>query len=128
MLPDIMNQVAGSKFDFFEARLHDYFRSGIHSEEYPAITPQRGEDVIGIVYLDVNASALRRLDLFEGKMYDRKSVEVYLTAGDTCQSMTYILKPAYNHILTWQEWNYDEFLLQGKSRFIEKYFGFREID
>lgn len=128
MVPDIMNQVAGDQFDFVKARLFNYFRSRIDSEEYPAIIPQQGADVLGIVYRDINAKALNRLDLFEGKIYDRSLVEVSLTEEEACQAMAYLLKPEFKHILTNQEWSYDNFLLQGKVKFLQKYTGFQEIE
>lgn len=128
MHPEIMNHVAGHQFEFSKAHLTGYFRSRIHSEEYPAITPREGADVPGIVYFNVNAQALSRLDAFEGEMYSRITVEVSPAKGAAYQAMVYVLKPEYKHILTGEAWSYDEFLSQGKEKFINRYFGFKEID
>lgn len=128
MSTDIMFQVAGEKFDFTHAKLHDYFRSKIHSEEYPAIVGQTGAKVTGIVYFDIPPAPLHQLDLFEGEFYKRLTVDVILTSGDPCKALTYAFKPEYHHMLTGEEWCNKEFLLTGKKKFKKRYFGFQEID
>lgn len=127
MVEDIMVHVAAAHFPSTRAILHDHFRSGIRSEQYPAVVERAGCSVEGTLYCDVNGTALARLDLFEGEMYERKSVEVRQSDGGRRQAMTYIFKADYYHLLTWEPWSLDSFLSSGKDDFIKRYFGFREI-
>jgi len=54
----------------------------------------------GILYLDLSDAATRRLDAFEGGMYDRREVVVTLEGGAARTVMTYIFRPEFRHLLT----------------------------
>ena len=127
MCSDIMSRVAGCKTDCTQASLNNFFRSKIQSREYPGIIPQQGARVPGVLYFDISAEALERLDVFEGEMYQRQEVEVINDKNDSVTAMTYIIKPQYRDILTDKEWSFSEFLTVGKEKFEESYFGFQEI-
>ncbi|WP_255580638.1 gamma-glutamylcyclotransferase family protein [Desulfopila sp. IMCC35006] len=127
MCSDIMYRVAGCKTGFTQASLYNFFRSKIAGREYPGIIPQQGAMVPGVLYFDISAEALERLDIFEGEMYQRQEVEVINDTHDSVTAMTYIIKPQYRGLLTDKEWSFSEFLAVGKEKFEESYFGFQEI-
>ncbi len=127
MCSDIMFRVADCQPEFAEAVLNDFFRSGIREEEYPGIVTQPGTEVSGILYLNLPARALKRLDGFEGEMYSRQEVNVFSDNIGSSRAMTYVFKPQYSHLLTNEPWSYSRFLAVGKQNFEAAYMGYKSI-
>lgn len=128
MSPDIMAKVAGCRLAALPAILHGYQRSLVKGEVYPGIAEMAGGIVNGVLYLDVSAEALKRLDAFEGEMYDRREVTVQEAGGATRAAMAYVFSPEYRQLLTGIPWDFNEFLATGKKRFEDGYCGFGELD
>jgi gamma-glutamylcyclotransferase (GGCT)/AIG2-like uncharacterized protein YtfP len=128
MSSDIMMRVAGCQLDSRPASLHGFFRSKVRDEMYPGIREEDGGEVLGLLYLEVPAEAIERLDLFEGEMYERRQVTVRLDSGEEKAVMTYIFRPQYHNLLTGIPWEYDEFLSLGKQKFEDGYLGFDALD
>ena len=82
MCGDIMFKAAGCKLQYSQALLSNFFRSKIHNEEYPGIIPKPGCTVAGVIYFDLSPEAIKRLDLFEGELYERRE-EVVLTKNQS---------------------------------------------
>ncbi len=127
MCADIMERVAGCRLRCIETVLQGFFRSGIQGEEYPGIVPSSGSAVSGVLYLNLPEEALRRLDLFEGDMYERHSVEVVSTEYERLTAMTYVVKACFYDRLTNEQWSYARFLATGKSNFEKMYLGFEKL-
>lgn len=127
MCDDIMLQVSGTKPRHQKARLNGFFCSQIHRETYPGISPGVEHIVEGVLYFDVNHSALARLDSFEGEYYLRNKITVICSPQTEISATAYIIKPQYNHLLTGKPCSFDEFLLHGKKEFEDNYFGFNRI-
>ncbi len=124
MCEDIMRHVAGCLPVSVTATLNDYRRCRINGEEYPAIIHQKGFSVQGILYLDIPADAWVRLDNFEGKMYDRKSVRLECRDFVGMMAETYVFNSQFTGMLVDAEWSYEEFLGSGKKKFEAGYSGF----
>jgi len=127
MSPDIMARVAGCRLHSVPARLAGYRRTLVRGEVYPGIAEAVGHEVDGVLYLDATDEAMRRLDAFEGEMYDRQEVLVTMEGGESCTVMTYVFRPEFRHLLTDTPWDYQQFLATGKERFENGYFGFGEV-
>lgn len=128
MSPDIMTKVAGCRLAALPATLLDYQRSLVKGEVYPGIAEKTGGIVEGVLYLDVPAEALKRLDAFEGGMYERREVTVREAGRVARAAMTYVFRPEYRDLLTGTPWDFNEFLVSGKKRFEDGYLGFDELD
>lgn len=126
MAPDIMEEVSGIVLESVEATLPGYQRFQVRDEQYPGIVVADDQKVTGILYLNVSADAMKRLDLFEGDMYRRESVTCDL-GGETLPAMTYVVKEEHAHRLTSNAWDFDTFLKDGKQLFENMYNGFNEI-
>ena len=124
MSPDIMARVAGCRLASEPARLAGYRRTLVRDEVYPGIVETEGHEVDGILYLDASEEAIRRLDAFEGEMYDRREVSVMTAGGEIRTVMTYVFRPEYCFRLTDIPWDYRQFLASGKERFENGYSGF----
>lgn len=127
MCSDIMASVAGCRLDFTQAALGGFFRAKIHDEEYPGLLPQQESMVSGVLYFDLAAESIDRLDLFEGKMYQRQEVEVISKNNRRIIAMTYVIKPQYSHLLSDEEWHFSEFLSAGKEKFKKSSCGFLQF-
>jgi len=127
MCDDIMLQVSGENPRHQKARLNGFFCSQMHGETYPGICPDVEHIVQGVVYFNVNQSALARLDSFEGEYYQRNEITVLCSPQGEIVATAYIIKPQYNHLLTGKLWSYDEFLRHGKKAFEANYVGFKKI-
>ncbi len=125
MCSDIMIKVAGCRADFSPARLNNFFRSNIREREYPGITPRPGTMVTGVLYLNLSSEAIQRLDVFEGELYERQSVEIDTEHHGILKAMTYVIRPQYQYLLTDEEWSFNSFLAVGKKKFEKTYFGFQ---
>jgi gamma-glutamylcyclotransferase (GGCT)/AIG2-like uncharacterized protein YtfP len=128
MSADIMARVAGCRLAALPATLPGYRRSQVKGEVYPGISEDAAEQVAGVLYLNVPAAALQRLDVFEGEMYERREVLVKDEGGAARAAMTFVFRPAYLRLLTGIPWDFDQFLASGKKCFEEGYFGFDEIE
>lgn len=128
MSHDIMARVAGCRLAALPATLAGYRRSQVKGEVYPGISEDAAGRVAGVLYLSVPASALKRLDVFEGEMYERRQVVVVDEVGAVRPAMTYVFRPAYLHLLTGAPWDFDQFLASGKKCFEDGYFGFDKIE
>jgi gamma-glutamylcyclotransferase (GGCT)/AIG2-like uncharacterized protein YtfP len=116
MFPQVWQRVVRGVYHTVPADLGDYARRAIDGVNYPAIVPQQGEKVVGVVYLDVTLQDVAALDAFEGDEYRRDTVRVTLAGGDEVDAGTYVyLLP---HKLSGVPWQREEFHL---DRFLGTY-------
>ena len=128
MCTDIMAQVSGAELPPTPATLHDYARFCVQDEEYPGVIAQAGGTVAGILYQGIQPAHWKRLDAFEGEMYERCPVAVLLAAGQKIMADCYVFRSAFAHRLTKAEWDFAAFQRSGKSVFQHQYCGFKAID
>ena len=128
MCAEIMAEVAGKRLPYTPAVLTGYRRFLVRGEQYPGVVDDPAGTVSGLVYHDIDATGWRRLDRFEGEMYQRRPVTVQLAGGGLAQVDCYVIRSAFLHRLTRTEWDYTAFLLRGKRMFQQQYFGFKAID
>lgn len=124
MSRDIMEKVAGCRPASVAATLAGYRRTLVRDEVYPGIAEDGRGEVAGILYCDLPAEAVRRLDAFEGEMYERRRVVVTVDGGSAGAAMTYVFRPEFRHLLTDVPWDYERFLASGRQRFESGYSGF----
>jgi gamma-glutamylcyclotransferase (GGCT)/AIG2-like uncharacterized protein YtfP len=69
MFAPVWNQVCSGRYATQPLTLQNWQRYSVVGESYPAVVPQTGACVDGVVYLDVSASDQHRLNQFEGAEY-----------------------------------------------------------
>lgn len=126
MCEDIMGAVCAARAPFVAATLDGFRRSPVTGEEYPGMVPAPGEQVEGVLYLDLPESAWPRLDHFEGIEYSREQVSVRTADGRSLAAWTYVFKPEFASRLGPGEWDFQRFLATGKARFTAQFMGFDE--
>jgi len=89
--------------------------------------PDEKRSVEGVVYLNVPNSEWDRLDQFEGEMYARQIVQVELNDGASLRAETYVVKPNFLDHLSLSDWDFSDFLRNGKASFERHYKGYQSF-
>jgi len=124
MCEDIMQEVAACLPPHEPGTLKRYSRRCVQGENFPAIMPDQAGRVAGVVYKNVSDSAWERLDRFEGDFYARRLVQVDLADGTTSSADAYVVKPKFLNRLAPIEWDFEDFLQNGKANFQKRYRGY----
>lgn len=125
MEEEIGRRMGLGRYERIPAVLRGYSRKRVKNEVYPGLVEDEGNEVAGVVFLDVTKQDVGRLDRFEGEEYDRISVTVF-SRDRSLICETYLFKREYRRRLMDEAWNMDTFLEEGKGRFIEDYKGWNE--
>ena len=80
--PGICGGLLGRVPESVPAILHGYVRHDVRDEVYPAIIPQAGNSVTGLVYENLSTGELAQLDAYEGDEYARSLVDVDTGQGN----------------------------------------------
>ena len=127
MCEDIMEEVSGCRLSHDPGTLKGYSRRAVRGESYPALMPDEIGLVGGVVYRDVPDAAWERLDRFEGEMYARRPVQIELNDGAPLAAATYVVRPEFLDRLEEHEWDFADFLRNGKALFQREYRGYRSL-
>lgn len=116
MFAEVWQRVARGHYTSHAATLDGYRRFAVRDDTYPGIIASSGSTVVGLVYTDVDAADLVRLDDFEGALYQRIDAVVTDADSHAVKVQTYLcLEP---DCLSDQPWLPESFAL---SRFLETY-------
>ena len=121
MCEDIFHDVSGCRRPHISGYLCGYSRRAVKEEPYPAIFPDENGVTKGIVYLHLPEPAWQLLDRFEGDMYHRNFVRVESEDGRIISAMAYVIQPEFLNLLEPFEWNFENFLKNGKHKFRKYY-------
>ncbi|MBS3755405.1 MAG: gamma-glutamylcyclotransferase [Desulfobacterales bacterium] len=124
MFPLIFVAVTGRHFPAEKAWLYDYARYCVKGQSFPAIVKQSGAVTDGLVYQDMDRSAIEQIDRFEGALYQRLSVTVYLAEGSDLPARVYVIRPEHRGRLIRQPWSVGTFRRCHQQDFLNTYAGF----
>jgi gamma-glutamylcyclotransferase (GGCT)/AIG2-like uncharacterized protein YtfP len=128
MFPPVMKAVTGREFPCKKARVRDYGRFKVIGESYPGLTPLEGAVTEGVLHLDVDDFSVRRLDDFEGKLYERTEISAEALDGESLVAQTYLIKPQYRDRLSSEPWDPEHFEKADLIDFMASYRGFNRTD
>ena len=127
MFDAVWSRVVDSGYDRFDAILQGYVRKAVRGEDFPVIVPSAPcSQVEGLVYLNVSASDLVRLDRFEEEYYFRKTEKVVTPDMAVLPAEVYVLKEEYYPIISPKGWDPVHFSTTGIHSFIHRYMKTRE--
>ena len=115
----VFRRVAGSALLGVPAVARGWIRRRVRGRVYPGIIPKAGGIVNGVLYAELTPVAWRRLDAFEGEMYEREVLVVRDDEGRARKALAYVVKRAFRGLLTTDEWSFDDF----RSRHLPTYLG-----
>ncbi|MCA9265338.1 MAG: gamma-glutamylcyclotransferase [Planctomycetales bacterium] len=117
LVPAIMQRVAGERLAATAGVLHGYVRKTVRGEVFPAIKPSPTEAVEGQLYWRLGANAIRRLDAFEGPLYQRVEVNIELGEGVHVAADTYVIALRHETWMTDIDWSLEEFRRSHRDEF-----------
>ena len=115
---EIMRRVSGALPASTAATLANHACYALVGLAYPAILPQKGGRVSGVLYHGLSRAQLNKLDAYEGVQYRRVRVWVTGENEQRVQAWTYVLQPRYYHRLTDTHWSLDQFRREGLSVYL----------
>jgi gamma-glutamylcyclotransferase (GGCT)/AIG2-like uncharacterized protein YtfP len=130
MFPEVWQAVVGRPFASVGGHVSGFAIYRVRDAVFPGILATTSADVVqGVVYLDVDAAAVARLDQFEDDFYRRETVALQCDDGRICDADTYVVPPEKRGILTEEPWSRDEFVARGDlQRFIARFAGFGRLN
>ncbi len=92
MFDEVWSRVVEGRYRAVDGKLRDHARHAVDGQDYPGMVHRPGASVDGIVWCDVGAADLERLDRFEGADYRRDTVPVACSDGMTrlCGAYVYL--------------------------------------
>lgn len=122
MAPQLFELIAGIAMESQPARLQGFRRYAFDGERFPGIISSSDSDhVIGLVIANISDKVWQRLDDYESDMYSRKVVNITKQDGDSDTAETYVVKPAYHHLLADQDWDFEHFLQFDLNRYLLRF-------
>jgi gamma-glutamylcyclotransferase (GGCT)/AIG2-like uncharacterized protein YtfP len=118
--PEVLQAVTGCHLEGEKAMLDDYASYLVRGKTYPGITLERGASVEGVVYTGIGEAHFKKLDRFEGELYERARVCVTDTEGNPLQAWTYVIRDAMRDQLTRTPWNKEDFEVEHLPAFLKK--------
>lgn len=123
MFDPVWSRVVTHTYTSSRARLPGYQRCCVINETYPIAIPACDAYIDGILYWNVNAQDVTRLDTFEGDYYHRIPVNIELASGAVA-AWVYALNPVYQHVVDYRPWDVEQFSQTGMTQFLQRYQGF----
>ena len=121
----VMEVVAGKLFEYESGLLAGYVRYGLRGESYPALVPNSSSATEGVLWRDVDAESMSRLDAFEGAWYARTTVQVLMgdppDPASAVDAVTYVLIPSQHHRLNRRRWSRDRFETRHLPQFMRRH-------
>jgi gamma-glutamylcyclotransferase (GGCT)/AIG2-like uncharacterized protein YtfP len=125
MYAGVWSRVVAGSYAQQNGVVRGYQRRQVKNEQYPGLVKGQGS-VEGVIYFDVSAEDIIRLDQFEGELYRREMVEVACVNGERTQAAVYLIRNRFKGILG-GEWSKVEFERNGLAEFEARYVGFDKI-
>ena len=117
MFAEVMEIVAGGRPERRGAVLSGFRRGRLHGRLYPGLVPDAAARTHGVLWEGLESAALRRIDRFEGALYERQRCEVALGSGERRAAFVYVLAPAQRALLLELDWDEAEF----RARHLQDY-------
>jgi gamma-glutamylcyclotransferase (GGCT)/AIG2-like uncharacterized protein YtfP len=119
MLPEVMEVVAGRRCAGAPAVLHGHRRRLLRGAVYPVLLPAVGDEVPGVLWEELDAAALTRLDRFEDAIYERTLRGVVLANGEEREAFVYVLRPEHHALASAEGWDEAEFRARHLDAFLD---------
>jgi gamma-glutamylcyclotransferase (GGCT)/AIG2-like uncharacterized protein YtfP len=109
MLPALVQALLGRRVHARPARLEGFARYRMRGRPYPGIVAMPGAATQGVLIEGLTPADVRRLDAFEGTLYQRRRVEVTAAGGARLPAETYVIPEARRWLLTGEAWSRERF-------------------
>ena len=129
MFPEVWRMVVGQSFRAVAGTAAGYAIYRVRQATFPGIiAADEAQSVRGIVYLDVDAASIERLDRFEDDFYRRLSIPIACDDGERRSAEAYVVPTEQRSVLTDEIWQADAFVASGGlAEFIRRFAGFERL-
>ena len=103
---------------FSTCAVKDYVRFRLAAESYPGVIYEKGAEVAGTVYFEIDETTLHKLDRYEDTCYKRLKVEVTLQNDEVIEAMAYIIEDNKKYLLSENAWDKQKFIEHDLDVFI----------
>ena len=101
MFPEVWQAVVGRQFSTVAATASGYAIYRVRDAVFPGIVAAGERDKVhGVVYLDVDAASLARLDLFEDDFYRRETLSLICDDGHQRAADAYVVPDESREVLS----------------------------
>ena len=130
MFAEIWQVVVGREFETVEGFITGYSVYQVRRGAYPGMIATAAEEVVrGLVYLNIDAAAITRLDRFEGQFYERLSLAVDCNDGRRRTADAFVVPERNRRGLTAKPWTPGEFVASGGiADFTRRFQGFSRLE
>ena len=118
LFDEVQRAVVGRAFRSEPAVLIGYVRRRVRGQVYPAVRPDPQAETPGLLCHDVDPETLRRLDHYEGPVYDRRVAPVKTDSGTQVDAEVYVLADAHADLLSAESWDRDAFARRHLAGFL----------
>ena len=118
LFDEVQRAVVGRVLRSEPAVLTGYACRRVHGQPYPAVRPDPEAETSGRLCHDVDLDTLRRLDHYEGAVYERRTAQVTTASGAQIEAEVYVLADAYASLLSDEPWNRDDFARRRLAGFL----------
>jgi gamma-glutamylcyclotransferase (GGCT)/AIG2-like uncharacterized protein YtfP len=129
MFADVWQAVVGRPFATVGGRLPGFSIYRVRDAVFPGIIAAASEQAVhGLLYLDVDAESVARLDRFEDDFYQRQPVVIACDDGRQREAQAYLVPHENRAVLTDEPWSAESFMARGDlARFVANFAGFRRL-
>ena len=124
MFDDVWNRIVQHHYEKHSAVLLGYKRLTVKGANYPGLVKSFNSSIEGVVYRNVTAQDIKRLDKFEGECYKKISVSVACETGQLLNAEVYLFNIRHKNLLTNTPWDPVRFKAHHLRQFITKYRSF----
>jgi gamma-glutamylcyclotransferase (GGCT)/AIG2-like uncharacterized protein YtfP len=107
--PEVLQAITGCHLEGEKAVLEDYACYIVRGSVYPGIICEPHACTEGVIFTGIGDAHFRKLDDFEGDLYERIRVCVTDGEGNPMQAWTYAIRDAMRAQLTRMPWNREVF-------------------
>jgi gamma-glutamylcyclotransferase (GGCT)/AIG2-like uncharacterized protein YtfP len=130
MFPEVWQAVVGRQFAAVEATAAGFAIYRVRDAVFPGIIAGDERDAVrGVIYLEVDAASLERLDRFEDDFYRRQTLSLSCDDGQPRAAEAYVVPHENRYVLTGEPWQADRFVATGGlGTFLSRFEGFARLN
>lgn len=119
MLPDVWAKIVGRQAESVDAFIVHFACRRLRGAKYPGLRPQAGACTPGTLYRGVDDRDFERLDRYEGAVYQRRLLPVWLASRKREMAWCYTLRKPYLRRLTQESWSPEHFARTHLKAYLE---------
>ncbi|HJP36395.1 MAG TPA: gamma-glutamylcyclotransferase family protein [Gammaproteobacteria bacterium] len=120
LAPELRGAVIGRAVEGDPAVLPGYACYRVRRAAYPAIVQQQGTNTHGSLFAGIEPTEWDRLDNFESHLYERRLVEVTLSASSHRSAYAYVVAATFRHRVSEEPWRLERFRRDRLNRYLNR--------